>query len=237
MNHSQPVLQNCSSHQALGAHEKIPCGWSIAKQESSSTTNHLRRVAATGACGRIKHPRKSLVRRRAAKSGWTPERRAAQAALIRRWQPWRSSTGPKTEAGKARCARNALKHGRRSLAVIREFQRIRRVLRMVEQNIKTVRAFIRLRDARLPRRSCYAAKAGPRIKYKPWYVAALRSSSSLYKPCSDRAAVLSDPPRGPIRDSQAVAGPSAAEHKFHARRRAHVTSSNGTRGSRMLYLA
>jgi hypothetical protein len=178
MRHSQPVLQNCSRHQAVGVHEKIPRGRSIAKRKSLSASKRLRSVTSIGSCDRIKHRRKSLLRRSAAKAGWTPERRAAQAALIRRWQPWRSSTGPKTESGKARCARNALKHGRRSLAVIREFQRIRRVLRMAEQNIKAVQAFIRLRDA------------GPRINYKPWYMAALRPSSSLYKPCSDRAAVL-----------------------------------------------
>jgi hypothetical protein len=40
---------------------------------------------------------------------------------------------------------------------------------LVDQNIAAVRLFIRLRDARLPRRSCHAAKAGPRIRYKPWY--------------------------------------------------------------------
>ena len=36
--------------------------------------------------------------------GWSPERRARQAALIRRIKPWLRSTGPKTEAGKTRCA-------------------------------------------------------------------------------------------------------------------------------------
>ena len=111
--------------------------------------------------GRIKYRPKGLPRRSGAKAGWTPERRAAQAALIRRWQPWRSSTGPKTEIGKARCAGNARKHGKRSLATIREFQRIRRVLRLVDQNIAAVRLFIRQRDA----------SARPRIKYKPWYEA------------------------------------------------------------------
>jgi hypothetical protein len=180
MSHSQPVLQNYSSHQALGTHEKIPCGRSIAKQQSRSITKHLERAAATRACGRMKHRRKSLLRRSAAKAGWTPERRAAQAALIRRWQPWRSSTGPKTEAGKARCARNALKHGRRSLATIGEFQRIRRVLRMVEQNIKTVRAFIRLRDAR------------PRIKYKPWYMAQAERAAHKISCGAERQRVTSN---------------------------------------------
>lgn len=38
---------------------------------------------------------------------WTPERRARQAALIREWAPWQHSTGPVTDAGKARASRNA----------------------------------------------------------------------------------------------------------------------------------
>lgn len=42
-------------------------------------------------------------------SGWTPERRARQAEAIRAWRPWEQSTGPRTEAGKAACARNAYK--------------------------------------------------------------------------------------------------------------------------------
>jgi hypothetical protein len=42
-------------------------------------------------------------------SGWTPERRARQAKLIRRWNPWQRSTGPKTAEGKAAVARNAYK--------------------------------------------------------------------------------------------------------------------------------
>ena len=49
---------------------------------------------------------------------------------------------------------NALKHGRRSQAKIREYQRIRYVLRLAAQNIERLRLHIRLRDARL------------RIKYK-----------------------------------------------------------------------
>lgn len=40
-------------------------------------------------------------------SPWTPTRRAAQAAAIRRWAPWAKSTGPRTAAGKARSAQNA----------------------------------------------------------------------------------------------------------------------------------
>lgn len=40
-------------------------------------------------------------------NGWTPERRARQAALIRTWQPWAQSTGPRTAEGKAQAAENA----------------------------------------------------------------------------------------------------------------------------------
>ena len=44
-------------------------------------------------------------------NGWTPERRARQAELIRKWRPWKKSTGPKTEAGKAAVSQNAYKGG------------------------------------------------------------------------------------------------------------------------------
>lgn len=40
---------------------------------------------------------------------WTSERRKRQAQLIQQWQPWKQSTGPKTEQGKAVSARNAYK--------------------------------------------------------------------------------------------------------------------------------
>jgi hypothetical protein len=38
---------------------------------------------------------------------WTTEARARQAALIAAWQPWRSSTGPRSADGKAKVSRNA----------------------------------------------------------------------------------------------------------------------------------
>ena len=46
-------------------------------------------------------------------NGWTSERRAKQSAAIRQWRPWERSTGPRTEAGKARVAQNAYKGGHR----------------------------------------------------------------------------------------------------------------------------
>lgn len=48
------------------------------------------------------------------KSGWTPERKARQAELIKTWKPWKHSTGPKTEEGKKGCKMNAKTHGLRS---------------------------------------------------------------------------------------------------------------------------
>jgi hypothetical protein len=80
-----------------------------------------------------------------------------QAELIRRSAPWRHSTGPKTEAGKARCAKNALRHGSRSGSRIRELQRIRYVLRLAADNVRQMRLLIRL----------HQNTARTRIKYKP----------------------------------------------------------------------
>ena len=31
-------------------------------------------------------------------NGWSPERQARQAKLIRQWRPWEKSTGPRTQA-------------------------------------------------------------------------------------------------------------------------------------------
>lgn len=54
---------------------------------------------------------------------WTPERRARQAELIRTWQPWTRSTGPRTAEGKATTSRNAWKGG-----YWREMRELRRLL-------------------------------------------------------------------------------------------------------------
>ena len=44
-------------------------------------------------------------------NGWTPERRARQAELIRTWKPWEKATGPTSAEGKAVVARNAYAGG------------------------------------------------------------------------------------------------------------------------------
>jgi len=149
------VSPNRSSEQALTGRAKILRERSIAEPKSLSAANRLQRRKGRASSARAHRSGKGVSRRsRAAKAGWSAERRARQAALIRSWAPWRRSTGPKTDAGKARCAMNALKHGQRSQATIREHQRIRYVLRLSARNIERVRLLIRLRDAR------------PRIKYK-----------------------------------------------------------------------
>ncbi len=57
-------------------------------------------------------------------NGWTPQRRARQAAAIRRWRPWEKSTGPKSAEGKARSARRGFKGGYREH--LRELSRVLR---------------------------------------------------------------------------------------------------------------
>jgi hypothetical protein len=58
------------------------------------------------------------------RNGWTLERRARQARLIRKWRPWERSTGPRTAQGKARVSRNAYKGGMR--AALRSLRRVLR---------------------------------------------------------------------------------------------------------------
>ena len=53
---------------------------------------------------------------------WTPERRARQAELIRQWQPWAKSTGPKSPEGRQRVSKNAWTGGRR--AQLRELTKL-----------------------------------------------------------------------------------------------------------------
>ena len=54
----------------------------------------------------------------------TPEHRRLRAELIRKWRPWEKSTGPKSEAGKARSAKRGFKGGWRDQ--LRELSRLLR---------------------------------------------------------------------------------------------------------------
>lgn len=86
-------------------------------------------------------PRSSFAARSA--KGWTPERRALQAQRIRLSQPWRRSTGPKTNAGKARVAMNPLRHGYRSRAWHLRARRIRHAIRLCANTLLLARVFMR----------------------------------------------------------------------------------------------
>jgi len=109
--------------------------------------------------------------------GWSPERRARQAALVRRWQPWRRSTGPQSEAGRARAAQNALKHGHRSRAHILQLRRVRHAIRLCTYTVAAVRAHMRglppppaplRREALQPRDICPAImRPSERVCYCP----------------------------------------------------------------------
>ena len=56
-----------------------------------------------------------------ATKGWPPSRRKRQAETIRRTRPWTRSTGPRTAAGKAACARNGY---RRSPRIARQVDEV-----------------------------------------------------------------------------------------------------------------
>ncbi|TIC79566.1 hypothetical protein E5K04_13580 [Crenobacter intestini] len=69
-------------------------------------------------------------------NGWTPERRAKQAELIRQWQPWAKSTGARTAEGKAASARNSTKHGLYSKAAKAERAELRALLRHMARRLR-----------------------------------------------------------------------------------------------------
>lgn len=57
-----------------------------------------------------------------------------RAQLIRQWKPWKQSTGPRTEGGKAKVSQNAFKGGWRQ-----QFKDLRALLK--EQNQTLAKSF------------------------------------------------------------------------------------------------
>ena len=88
---------------------------------------------------------------------------------------------------------NALKHGFRSQAKIREYQRIRYVLRLAAQNIALLRLHIRARDAGL-RIRYKRVRVGGRATY--WDIGEHHLPLS---PCGSRALLRQRSCRGPER--------------------------------------
>ena len=91
---------------------------------------------------RTYEPRVRPSYRRKNPHGWTNERRARQSLLIRNWQPWRLSTGPQTQEGKAASAKNAFKHGVRSRKTQEELGCVRAALRRAAAFVRIVKALI-----------------------------------------------------------------------------------------------
>lgn len=68
-------------------------------------------------------------------NGWTPRRRKQAACNARKNKPWKHSTGPRTEEGKAKVSKNAITHGNR----IAELEYLRHLLHLHRQYLKRVK--------------------------------------------------------------------------------------------------
>ena len=68
-------------------------------------------------------------------NGWSLERRARQAELIRLWKPWKQSTGPKSVEGKERVATNAWRGGHRA--------QLRELIKMVNAEVTASRELVK----------------------------------------------------------------------------------------------
>ena len=64
----------------------------------------------------------------------TPEHRRLMGELVRRWQPWKHSTGPKTPEGKAKSAMRGYKGGMRE-----QIRAAARLLREQAEELKRIR--------------------------------------------------------------------------------------------------
>jgi len=65
---------------------------------------------------------------------WTPEQRQKQSEAIRRWKPWRQSSGPKSKAGKAAASRNAWTGG--------DWQKLRQAIKALNEVMRRQRDWL-----------------------------------------------------------------------------------------------
>ena len=142
----------------------------------------------------------SSSRARRSQKGWTPERRARQAASIARWRPWRQSTGPRTVEGKTRASANAFKHGCRSREHIEKKRETRAILRIAARNIAIAKVFLRARSAGIALDASYldaltpcplasepASAAEPHAKRSGWLSVVPRNSKLTRRQGSARS--------------------------------------------------
>ena len=164
------------------------------KRRSSRGINPLGMARPAEPRARARRSHKGLPRRSAlrAKAGWTPERRAHQAALIHRWQPWLRSTGPKTAAGKARVARNPLRHGQRGRAWILQAKRIRRAIRLCAQTVLLVRACAREQERLALLQSVQRAEDCGQQRLHS-HLTAMRSANGVHGPSGGTLYALTPP--------------------------------------------
>src|ERR1017187_9060022 len=79
------------------------------RSASSRITGHVRSESAVNLVRNTQYWSKRMA------NGWNSERKVRQSELIRRWKPWRRSTGPKSPEGKAKAAGNADKGSNRAM--------------------------------------------------------------------------------------------------------------------------
>ena len=65
---------------------------------------------------------------------WTDSQKARQRLLIQQWQPWKLSTGAKTQEGKGKVSQNALKTGNYTAAALQADREHRAMMREYHQN-------------------------------------------------------------------------------------------------------
>ena len=67
-------------------------------------------------------------------AGWTPERRKRQSEAIKRWKPWKQSTGPKSAVGKAMVSGNAWRGG--------EWRKLRQAIKALNEALRKQRDWL-----------------------------------------------------------------------------------------------
>ena len=66
---------------------------------------------------------------------WTPEQRQKQREAIKRWKPWKQSSGPKSPEGKATVAGNAWTGG--------EWQKLRQAIKALNGAMRKQREWLK----------------------------------------------------------------------------------------------